>query len=168
MGAERESVATCRNCGNQLQVTEWELLGLVAGGGFELQSRIHSGQVIDSATREKGTIGINRDSFLHFSYTFFTFQPHAPLAFIHPAHEATLPHNRNCGALCSRLKHLPRAAIAATPNGTITPQVRLVLIRSSSMYPFSCAAAICRHEAEIRPIYCVAEENLSAAFGLPC
>lgn len=73
---------------------------MVAGGGFELQSRIHSGQVIDSATREKGTIGINSDSFLHFSYT-FSRQPRAALAFVFPTHETTLPHNRKCDALRS-------------------------------------------------------------------
>ena len=80
---------------------------LVAGGGFELQSRIHSGQVIDSATREKGTIGINSDSFLHFSYT-FSRQPRAALAFFRPTHETTLPHHRKCDALRSvRGQRLP-------------------------------------------------------------
>ena len=76
------------------------MIALVAGGGFELQSRIHSGQVIDSATREKGTIGINSDSFLHFSYT-FSRQPRAALAFVRPTHETTLPHHRKCDALRS-------------------------------------------------------------------
>src|SRR5262249_13183198 len=41
----------------------------LAGGGFELQSRIDSTQLIDSATSENGTIGTNGISLLHFSYS---------------------------------------------------------------------------------------------------
>jgi hypothetical protein len=43
---------------------------LVAGGGFELQSRIDSTQLVDSTLREIGKNGNNGESFVHFSYTF--------------------------------------------------------------------------------------------------
>ena len=43
---------------------------MVAGGGFELQSRIDPTQLIDSAMRENAITSENGNSLLHFSYTF--------------------------------------------------------------------------------------------------
>src|SRR6266542_3158435 len=65
--------------GHSLRVARNRMIALVAGGGFVLQPRIDSTQVVDSAISESGTIGKNRDSFLH-SYTFPFLARIAPLS----------------------------------------------------------------------------------------
>ena len=61
--------AGCRPLAPEMRVCEEGRIRLVAGGGFEPQSRIDSTQVIDSVIRENGTIGKKGKSVLHFFYT---------------------------------------------------------------------------------------------------